>query len=285
LGWGFVFGLVFGFEVEGYRRENAGGGFACDEVLRRRHEDVNVFGVREVGEEGQDAAERSPIAEDAEGFSVGGSEEMRECGGEGLECVGSFDGEPCSCSDGSTAYVEEDEGGDDEGVASDFGVSGVFVEEGSWVEAEVLAAGESEAADDERDDSEEDQEAEDVGDEVVGCADQVCGGDGKWQITFDGVDEVDEAVEDEAVEDEGVKKADGRALFEGAALKECCGEGVSEAAGKIVETGFGVGRASSDAEIEAIEALEAQCESDEGEDEEGDLVREWKHSFVFDADV
>ncbi len=53
---------------------------------------MDVFGVGEVGEEGEDGAERSPVAEDAEGFGVGGSEEMRECGGEGLECVGAFDG-------------------------------------------------------------------------------------------------------------------------------------------------------------------------------------------------
>ena len=46
---GFIFGFVLDVEVEGYGRENAGGGFAFDEVLGGRHEDVNVFGVGEVG--------------------------------------------------------------------------------------------------------------------------------------------------------------------------------------------------------------------------------------------
>ena len=64
--------------MSGYGREDAGGGFAGDEVFGRSHEDVDVFGVGEVGEEGEDAAERSPVAEDAEGFGVGGGEEMRE---------------------------------------------------------------------------------------------------------------------------------------------------------------------------------------------------------------
>ena len=78
----------------------------------------------------------------------------------------------CSGSDGAAADVEEDEGGDDEGVAGDFGVLDIFVEEGARVEAEVAAAGESEAADDQRDDAEKDEEAEDVGEEVVGCAER-----------------------------------------------------------------------------------------------------------------
>ncbi len=84
--------------------------------------------------------------------------------------------------------MEEDEGGDDEGVAGDFGVLDVFVEERARIEAEVSAAGEGEAADDERDDSEEDEEAEDVGEEVVGCADGIGGGDGEGEVAFDGVD-------------------------------------------------------------------------------------------------
>ena len=74
-----------------------------------------------------------------------------------------------------------------------------------------------------------------------------------------------------------MEEADGRALFEGAGLQEGGGEGVDEAAREIVEAGFGVGSAAADAEIEAIEAFEAQRESDEREEEEGDLLRKWKH--------
>ena len=51
-------------------------GSAGDEVFGRSNEDVDVLGVGEVGEEGEDAAERSPVAEDAEGFSVGWREEV-----------------------------------------------------------------------------------------------------------------------------------------------------------------------------------------------------------------
>ena len=218
--WGFGgFGLDSVFEVQGDEREDAGGGFARDEVFCGGAEDVDVLGVGKVGEEDEDGAERSPVAEDAEGFGVGGGEEVGDGGGEGLEWVGALGGDAGSGSDGAAADVEEDEGGDDEGVAGDFFVLNVFVEEGAGVEAEVAAAGQGEAADDERDDAEEDEEAEDVGEEVVGCADGVGGGDGEWAVAFDGVDEVDEAVEDEAVEDEGVKEADGGTFFEGAALK------------------------------------------------------------------
>ena len=105
-------------------RKNARGGFAGDEVFGRCAEDVDVFGVGEVGEEGEDAAECSPEAEDAEGFGVGGGEEMREGGGEGLERVGTFGGDLAPGSDGAAADVEEDEGGDDEGVAGDFASAG-----------------------------------------------------------------------------------------------------------------------------------------------------------------
>jgi hypothetical protein len=153
----------------------------------------------------------------------------------------------------------------------------VLVEERAGVESEVAAAGECEATNDERDDAEEDEEAEDVGEEVVGCADGIRGGDGDWKVAFDGVDEVNKAVEDEAVEDEGVKEADDWALFEGAGLQEGCSEGVDEAAGEIVEAAFGVGRAAADAEVEAVKAFEAEREGDEREEEEGDLVRKWKH--------
>ncbi len=104
--------------------------------------------------------------------------------------------------------------------------------------------------------------------------------DGEGEVAFDGVDKVDEAVEDEAIEDEGVEETDDGALFEGAGLEEGCGEGVGKAAREMVEAGFGVGSASADAEVEAIEAFKAQCESDEGEEEEGGLVGEWKHGFV-----
>ena len=143
--------------------------------------------------------------------------------------------------------MEEDEGGDDEGVAGDLGVLDVFVEESAGVEAEVSAAGKREAADDQRDDAEEDEEAEDVGEEVVGCADGIGGGEGDWQIAFEGVDEVDETVEEEAVEDEGVEEADDGALLEGAGLQEGCGDGVADAEREIVEAGFGVGCAAADA--------------------------------------
>ena len=74
-----------------------------------------------------------------------------------------------------------------------------------------------------------------------------------------------------------MKEADGRAFFEGALLGERGDEGVDEAAREIVEAGFGVGRAAADAEVEAIEAFEAKRESDEREEEEGDLLRKWKH--------
>ena len=121
---------------------------------------MDVFGVGEVGEEGEDGGERSPIAEDAEGFGVGWSEEMRERGGEGLESVGAFGCEFRSGPDGSASYMEEDEGGDDKGVAGDLRLLDVLVEEGARVETEITAAGESEAADDECNDSEEDEEAD-----------------------------------------------------------------------------------------------------------------------------
>ena len=63
-------------------------------------------------------------------------------------------------------------------------------------------------------------------------------------------------------------------------MRERRGECVDEAAGEIVEAGFGVGDAAADAEVEAIEAFEAQREGDEREEEEGDLLGEWKHWAV-----
>jgi hypothetical protein len=194
-----------------------------------------------------------------------------------LDLIWAFCGDASAGSDGAAADVEEDEGGDDEGIAGDLGVLDVFVEEGAGVEAEVAAAGESEAADDERDDSEENEEAEDVGEEVVGCADGIRGGDGEREVAFDGVDKVDETIEEEAVEDEGVKEANGGALFEGALLEEGGEESVGEAAREIVEAGFWVGGATANAEVKTVKAFEAKRKGDKREEEEGDLMRKWKH--------
>ena len=217
---------------------------------------MDVLGIREVGEEGEDAAECSPVTEDAEGFGVRGSEEVGDRGGKGLKYVAAFGGDLRCGSDGAAANVKEDEGGDDERVARDFGSLNVFVKERSGVEAEVPAAGKSEAAYDQRYDAEKNQEAEDVGEEVVGCTDGVGGGDAEWRVAFEGIDEVDEAVEDEAVEDERVEKSDGRAFLERALLGECRDERVDEAAREIVEARFGVGGAAADAQVEAIKTSE-----------------------------
>jgi hypothetical protein len=81
--WGFRFCL--GLEVDGDWRKNAGREFAGDEVFGWSAEDVDVLGVRKVGEEEEDGAECSPVAEDAEGFGIGRVEEVGESGGEGLE--------------------------------------------------------------------------------------------------------------------------------------------------------------------------------------------------------
>ena len=204
---------------------------------------------------------------------------MRESSSKGLKCVGTFDGDLRSCSDGSAADMEEDEGGDDEGVDRNLGVEDVGMQECTWIEAEVSAARESEAADDERDDAEKDKEAEYVGEEVVGGADGVGRGDGDWEETFDCVDEIDEAVEDETVKDEGVEETNRGALLEGAALGERGGESVDEAAGEIIKAGFGVRRTAANAEIEAIEALCAQRDRDQREDKESDFLRKWEHGF------
>jgi hypothetical protein len=101
--------------------------------------------------------------------------------------------------------------------------------------------------------------------------------DGERKVALKGVDKVDQAVEDEAIEDEGVKEADGGALSEGALLGKRGSEGVEEAAEEIIEAWLGVWGAATDAEIETIKALEAQCEGDYSEEEEGDLLGEWKH--------
>ncbi len=45
-----------------------------------------------------------------------------------------------------------------------------------------------------------------------------------------------------------MEEADGGALFEGAGLKECGGEGVGEAVGEIVEARFGVCYAAANAQ-------------------------------------
>jgi hypothetical protein len=70
---------------------------------------VNVFGVGEVREESEYGAERSPVAEDAEGFGIGEREEMGEECCEWLECVRTFGCDLCSGSDGAAADVKEDE--------------------------------------------------------------------------------------------------------------------------------------------------------------------------------
>ena len=52
----------------------------------------------------------------------------------------------------------------------------------------------------------------------------------------DGIEEVNEDVEDEAVEDQRVEEADPGTLAEGAALRQRCNERVPDAARQMVET-------------------------------------------------
>jgi hypothetical protein len=54
-----------------------------------------------------------------------------------------------------------------------------------------------------------------------------------------------------------VEEANCGAFFEGALLGERCDECVDEAAGEIVEAWFGVRSAAANAEVKAIEALQA----------------------------
>ena len=69
--------------------------------------------------------------------------------------VGTFKGDLRACTDGPAAYVEEDEGGDEDRVEGDVLLLHVLVQDGALVEGKVVAAGQGEAADDERDDADE----------------------------------------------------------------------------------------------------------------------------------
>jgi len=238
---------------------------------------VDVLGVGEVGKKEKHAAQCPPEAEDAEGIGVGGSEEMGDCGSKGLEGVGAFGGDTGSGSDGAAADVEENKGGDDQRVNGDFGAEDVGMKERAVVKAKVASTGKGEAAKDQGDNTKQDEETQDVGQQVVDCADGVGRGDGDWEITLKGVDEVDEPVKDEAVEDEGVEEADSGAFFEGALLGKRCDEGVPDASREIVETEFGVRSAPADTEVEAAETFGAKREGDEREEEKGDLLGKWKH--------
>src|SRR6202042_1340625 len=141
-------GFGLGLEVKRDWREDTGGGFACSEVFCRGAEDVDVLGVGEVGKKEKHAAQCPPEAEDAEGIGVGGSEEMGDCGGKGLEGVGAFGGDTGSGSDGAAADVEENKGGDDQRVNGDFGAEDVGMKERAVVKAKVASTGKGEAAKD-----------------------------------------------------------------------------------------------------------------------------------------
>jgi hypothetical protein len=90
-------------------------------------------------------------------------EEMREDRGKRGERVGAFGGELRAGSDGSAAYVEEDEGGDEDGIEGDVLPLDVGVQDGALVEGEVAATGQEDAADDERNDADEDKGAKNIG--------------------------------------------------------------------------------------------------------------------------
>ena len=116
-----------GFEVECNRGKDAGRNVACEEVLHGRHEDVHVLGVREVREEEQDAAESAPIAEDAPCGCILWREEMREERSKGSVGIGTVERELRARADGSAAYVEEDEGGDDQRIDRDVSFANILM--------------------------------------------------------------------------------------------------------------------------------------------------------------
>ena len=69
-----------------------------------------------------------------------------------------------------------------------------------------------------------------------------------------------------------MEEADPGALAEGAALRKGREERVADAAGKIVEARVGVGAAATDAQVKAVEAVEADGSGDRGEEQEGDSL-------------
>ena len=170
--------------------------------------------------------------------------------------------------------MEEDEGGDDQGVFGDAVGEECGVEEGAGVKTEVPAGREEEAADHEGDYAEENQEAEDVSEEQVGGVGDLDGEEG-----FEGVDQVDEKVEDEAVENEGVEEADDGALLEGAALAKGGEEGLGEALGEVVQAGFGVWAGAAEAAVKLVEGPCGPGEGDGRKEEEGELVGEGEHGL------
>ena len=90
------------------------------------------------------------ISEDAPGLGIAGCESVREQRGEGLKAVRSFRRYLRACAHRAAAYVEENEGRDDERVDANAALLYVRVQQGSLVEGEVAAAGKKKTANHQR---------------------------------------------------------------------------------------------------------------------------------------
>src|ERR1700679_4047292 len=105
----------------------------------------------------------------------------------------------CAGTYSAASNMEEDEDGDNEGIARNVSMPDVLVQQGFFVEAKIATAGEKKSARHQGDHADHHQHAENVCEQVVGDARPVRGGDGYREISLQRIDEIHEDVEDKAV--------------------------------------------------------------------------------------
>src|ERR1700722_289415 len=102
---------------------------------------MQVLGKRKIHQERQHATQRTPISKDAPGLGIAGGEGMREQSRERLKAGWSLRCKPGACAQRATAYVEKNEGRDNERVHADAPLLHVRVQHGLRVKGEVTPAG------------------------------------------------------------------------------------------------------------------------------------------------
>ena len=195
-------------EVDGVERAQRRA-LGLGQKVDARHDQVEVLGVGEVGQEGQDEADGQPpaqvLAHCACAFGPA-HPQLSQRRAEGLPRVAAFQRHLEAVAHPAETDVEENEEGHDERIATDATLLDPVDEFYILVIGQRLVV-EDKAAQDEVDDANQHAHGGDVGQQAVEIAHDVLAQEGHREHAFDHVAEVDKEVEDKAQRDHDVEEA------------------------------------------------------------------------------
>ncbi len=202
----FLDGLVL--EVDGLQRPH-GRALGLGQEVEARHDQMEMFGVGEVGDEGQDQADGDPPADVRAHGQLGlahARPELADGVAERLPRIAAVLGDQEALAQHAEPDVAEDEDADDQRIAGDAALLHLLHQRDVVVVGERLAV-QQKAAHQEVDHADQHRHGEDIGQQAIEVAGESRAQEGEVEESLENIGEVDQEVEDEAPGDHGMEDA------------------------------------------------------------------------------